>query len=136
MKGQTTPYFMFNGNAKEALDFYKSVFGGEISELQTYAQAGYQHSPEAADRLIHGRFNSGDLFFMVSDSSPGSTIIAGNNISLVINLESDDEIQKIYDALKENGKVHMELQDTFWGACYAKVVDQYGIAWDLNYQKS
>lgn len=135
MRGQATPYLMFDGNAKEALEFYKEVFGGEISELKTYAEAGYENSAEAKDRLIHGRFQKGELFFMVSDTSPGSLIV-GNNISLVLDFESEEEIQKTFASLSEKGNVHMELQDTFWGAKYAKVKDVYGIIWDLNYQKS
>jgi len=136
VKGQATPYFMFKGNAREALEYYKNIFKGEVSELKTFGEAGYQDSPEAKDLLIHGRFKKGDLFFMVSDAFPGSEIVIGNNISLVLDFESEEEIQGIYDALSEKGMVYMELQDTFWGAKYAKVTDPFGMTWDLNYQKS
>ncbi|WML31379.1 VOC family protein [Neobacillus sp. OS1-32] len=136
MKGQATPYLMFDGNAKEALDFYQQVFGGEQSDLKTFAEAGYQTPPEAKDRLIHGRLKKDDLFFMVSDCFPGSSVVIGSNISLVLDFESEEEIQAIYNALSEKGTVHMELQDTFWGAKYAKVKDPFGVIWDLNYQKA
>jgi PhnB protein len=135
MRGPITPYIMFQGNARQALEFYKEVFDGELSDLRTYAETGHDKSPEAADMLIHGRFKKGDLFFMVSDAFPGNPITVGSNISLTLDFESEEEIQKIYGALRENGQVYMELQDTFWGAKYAKVIDQFGIIWDLNYQK-
>ncbi|WP_328044254.1 VOC family protein [Neobacillus mesonae] len=136
LRGQATPYFMFDGNAKEALEFYQSVFGGEVFELKTFVEAGYQMPPGAKDRLIHGRFKKDDLFIMVSDCFPGSAVVVGSNISLALNFESEEEIQSIYNALSEKGAVYMELQDTFWGAKYAKVKDPYGVIWDLNYQKA
>ncbi|MBV7506584.1 VOC family protein [Bacillus sp. sid0103] len=129
MKGQATPYLMFDGKAKEALHFYREVFGGEISNLQTYGEADYPTPPEAHDRIIHAQFRSGDLFLMVSDAFPGSTVVEGE-------FESEEEIQKIYDSLRQSGNVFMELQDTFWGAKYGKVKDAYGVIWDLNYTKS
>ncbi|WHY89332.1 VOC family protein [Neobacillus cucumis] len=136
MKGQITPYLMFDGNAREALEFYREVFQGEILNVKTYGEAGYNNSPEAQNLLIHAQFKKDDLFIMASDAFPGNTINKGNNISLALDFESEEEIQRLYDALRENGNVYMELQDTFWGAKYAKVTDAFGIAWDLNYQKS
>lgn len=136
MKGQATPYLMFDGNAKEALEYYREVFGGEISNLQTYGEADYPAPPEAHDRVIHAQFRKDDLFLMVSDAFPGSSVVVGSNISLTLEFESDEEIQKVYDTLKQKGTVLMELQDTFWGAKYAKVQDTYGVIWDFNYTKS
>lgn len=136
MKGQATPYLMFDGNAKEALEYYREVFGGEISNLQTYGEADYPTPPEAHDRVIHAQFRKDDLFLLVSDAFPGSSVVVGSNISLTLEFESDEEIQKVYDALKQKGTVLMELQDTFWGAKYGKVQDTYGVIWDLNYRKS
>ena len=136
MKGQATPYLMFDGNAKEALEYYREVFGGEISNLQTYGEADYPTPPEAHDRVIHAQFRKDDLFLMASDAFPGSPVVVGSNISLTLEFESDEEIQEIYEALSQKGTVHMELQDTFWGAKYAKVQDTYGVIWDLNYTKA
>jgi PhnB protein len=136
MKGQATPYLMFDGNAREALEFYKEVFQGEVEGIQTYGEADYPTPPEAHDRIIHAQFRKGDLFLMASDSFPGKPNVVGNNISLALDFESEEEIQKIYDALRQKGTVFMDLQDTFWGAKYAKVKDPFGVIWDLNHQKS
>lgn len=127
---------MFDGKAKEALEYYREVFGGEISNLQTFGEADYPTPPEAHDRVIHAQFKKDDLFLMVSDAFPGSSVVVGSNISLTLDFESEKEIQAIYDALSQKGKVFMELQDTFWGAKYAKVQDAYGVIWDLNFTKS
>ena len=136
MKGQATPYLMFDGNARDAIEFYKEVFQGGEVVIQTYGEADYPTPPEADERIIHAQFKKDDFLLMISDAFPGNPIQGGNNISLALDFESEDEIQKIYDALSQKGTVHMELQDTFWGAKYAKVKDPFGIIWDLNHQKS
>lgn len=73
---------------------------------------------------------------MVSDTFPGNSVEIGNHISLTIELENEAEIQKIYERLIQKGTVIMELQDTFWGAKFAKVKDSFGMIWDLNYTQS
>lgn len=124
---------MFNGNAKQALAFYKETFNGEILEVQTFGEANFPTPPEAEDMIMHAKFKKGELFFMISDSFPGQSVDAGSNISLVLEFEEQKEIDTIYNRLSENGTVIMELQDTFWGARFAKVKDAFNITWDLNY---
>ncbi|MGM7700472.1 VOC family protein [Pseudalkalibacillus sp. Hm43] len=130
---QTIPYLVFNGQAKEALEYYKDIFGGEVTDLQTFGEADFPTPPEADEMVLHARFKKGDLFFMVSDTFPGQEVERGTNISLTLEMESEEQIQSLYEKLSEKGKVAMELQDMFWGAKYAKVVDAYGFTWDLNY---
>lgn len=132
---QATPYLMFDGNAREALEFYKEVFEGEILELQTFGEADFPTPKEAGARIIHAKFKKDDLFLMVSDSFPGNSVTVGDNISLTLEFTSEQEIQKTYDRLHSTGTILMELQDTFWGAKYAKVKDSFGVIWDLNYEK-
>jgi PhnB protein len=136
MKGQITPYLSFDGNAKQALEFYKEVLDAEIIGVQTFGEADYPTPPEANDRVMHAQLKRGDISIMFSDTFPGQTVMVGTNISLTLEPESDEEIQSLYTALSKNGKPLMELQDTFWGAKYARVQDQFGVIWELNYQKS
>ncbi|WP_338778575.1 VOC family protein [Metabacillus sp. FJAT-52054] len=136
MKHQATPYLTFNGNAKEALEYYKELFGGEVSDVQTYGQANFPTPAEADELILHSRFRKGPLFFMVSDATSDRSVTMGSNITHVLEMESEEEIQAIYSKLTEKGTVHMELQDTFWGARYAKVEDPFGVTWDLNFEKA
>ena len=131
-----TPYLYFDGNAKDALEFYKELFGGEIIGIQTFGEADYPTPPGAEDRVMHAQLKKGGISFMFSDFFPGETAEVGNNLSLTLEFESDEEIQRYYDALVKKGTAQMELQDTFWGAKYARVTDAFGITWDLNYQKA
>lgn len=133
---QATPYLTFDGNARDALAYYKEIFEGEVLGVQTFGEADFPTPPEADDRIMHAQFKKDDLFFMVSDTFPNGSFTLGNHISLVLEFESNEDIQKFYDRISSNGTVFMELQDTFWGAKYAKVKDAYGVIWDLNYTKS
>ncbi|WP_141432363.1 VOC family protein [Bacillus sp. 03113] len=135
MKYQATPYLTFEGKAKEALKYYEEVFEGEVQGIQTFGEADFPTPPEADDLVMHAQFKKGELFLMVSDSFLGSTVTIGSNVSLALEMESEVEIQKIYGALSKKGTVIMELQDTFWGAKFAKVKDAFGVIWDLNYTK-
>lgn len=135
MKHQASPYFTFNGNAREAMEFYKEVFEGEILDVQTFGEADFPTPPELENHIMHGRFQKEDLLIMFSDSFLDHTVTVGNNISLALELETPEEIDTLYTRLRENGETLMELQDTFWGATFAKVQDKYGVIWDLNYQK-
>lgn len=136
MKKQATPYLTFNGNAREALNYYKNVFGGEILSMQTFGEADYPTPPEAENRIIHAQFKKDAFFVMVSDTFPNQPVEVGNHISLVLEMESEESIQNVYDMLKKESEILMELQETFWGAKYAKVKDKFGVIWDLNYTKA
>jgi PhnB protein len=136
MKGQITPYLSFDGNAKQALEFYKEVLGAEIIGLQTFGEADYPTPPEADQRVMHAKLSKGDISLMFSDTFPGQSVVVGSNISLTLEPESEEEIHHLYDALSKGGKQLTELEDTFWGAKYARVQDSFGIIWELNYQKS
>ncbi|MEH7113921.1 VOC family protein [Neobacillus niacini] len=136
MKKQITPYLTFDGNAKQALEFYKELLGAEIIGLQTFGEADYPTPPEANDRVMHAQLKKEDISIMFSDNFPGKSVVVGSNISLTLEPESDEEIENLYNALSKNGKVLNELEDTFWGAKYARVQDSFGIIWELNYQKS
>jgi PhnB protein len=136
MKGQITPYLSFDGNAKEALEFYKEVLGAEIIGLQTFGEADYPTPPEADHRVMHAKLSKGDISLMFSDTFPGQSVVVGSNISLTLEPDSEEEIHHLYDALSKGGKQLTELENTFWGAKYARVQDSFGIIWELNYQKS
>ncbi|MEI5907883.1 VOC family protein [Bacillus spongiae] len=133
MNSQATPYLTFNGQAKEALQYYKDVFEGEISSIQTFGEADFPTPAEADDLVMHARFMKGEFILMFSDAFLNQPVTTGNNISLALELDSEEEIQKIYSRLSEKGTVLMELQDTFWGAKFAKIKDCFDVIWDLNY---
>ena len=109
------PYLFFDGNCKEALEFYKDCFGGEIANLQTFGEGPMDVPAEYKDKIMHAELTSGGVHFMVSDGMPGTSSTPGKHLSLSINF-SDPELQKtVWKKLIVGGDVQLELKDQFWG---------------------
>jgi PhnB protein len=135
MKG-ITPYLSFDGNCREAMQFYQKCFNGELQVMPFSQFEGQcEFPPEAKDRVMHASLTIGSVNLMASDSIPGMSFQQGNNVHLSINCESLEEIQRLFAALGENGKVVMPLQDAFWGAHFGMLTDQFGMHWMFNFEK-
>jgi len=134
---QIIPYFTFDGNASEALDFYSKALNGQVLFKQTFGEAPkeMQGAPEDENKIMHASFKAGDLSFMASDGMPGQPVNGGNNLSLSLNFKDDASIDITFNALAEGGKITMPLQDTFWGAKFGMLTDKYGFNWMFNYDK-
>lgn len=131
-----TPYLSFYGNGKEAAAFYETTFGLKNNGIMKYSDSdgGFPYPPEAADYIMHCCLSDENFNIMLADSpTPGES--GATNVALMIECESEEEVNRLYNALLEGGKAVMELQDTFWGAKYAKVSDKFGYTWDLNFEK-
>jgi PhnB protein len=139
---RVSTYLNFPGNAEEAFNFYKSVFGGEFNGpgIQRFenipAGDGMPPLSDADKKLVlHVELPIlGGHVLMATDASEsmGFKVDYGNNIH--INLEPDTraETKRLYDAMSADGKVTMELQDMFWGAYFGSCTDKYGINWMFN----
>lgn len=133
---QVNPYLTFNGTCEAAFNFYKSVFGGDFPYIGRFKDMPGD-VPEAAKELImHVSLPiSKETILMGSDSSEafGQTTTIGNNFSVSINAESEDEARKLFEGLSAGGKVTMPLDKTFWGAFFGMFTDKFGINWMVNY---
>ncbi len=127
------PYLNFGGNAEEALNFYGKALNGQIIYKQTFGESPMNSPESQKDKIMHASFNAGDLNFLVSDTMDGQPVTAGNNLSLSLNFEDINELNKTFAALAEGGKVTMDLQDTFWGARFGMLTDKYGFNWMFNH---
>ena len=130
-------YLNFNGNCREAVEFYAEVFKTEKPQIMTFGEAppnpNYELPEEAKDLVMHTRLNIDGSNVMFSDTFPGMPFVEGNNVTLAIVNKDIDQIKSLYEGLKEGGKVVMELQETFWSKLYGQVTDKFGIHWQLNY---
>ncbi|QWU18318.1 PhnB protein [Paenibacillus sophorae] len=129
-------YLNFNGNCREAVEFYAQVFGTEEPKLMTFGQAPpnpeYPLPEEAKSLIMHTRLIIFGSNVMFSDTFPGMPFTVGNNISLAIVTDDKDALQSAFDKLKEGGKVGMELQETFWSKAYGSLSDKFGVQWQFN----
>ena len=126
------PYLFFNGNCREAMDFYKGCFGGTL-ELMTYADAPEDAQRPGADKnkIMHGCLTKRDFSLMASDN-PMAAPAVGDNISLYVPCETVADTEKLFAALGKGGQVTMPLADTFWGAHFGMLTDRFGIHWMLS----
>jgi PhnB protein len=134
----TNPYFNFMGNAGEAMNFYKSVFGGEFTMYQRYKDmpGGEKMLPEEQEKFVHiSLMTPKGHVFMATDTldSMEQKLTFGNNYHILIHTEDEGETDKLFDALSAGGKVEMPVNKTFWGAYYGMCRDKFGVQWMVNF---
>jgi PhnB protein len=118
---------------KEAIEYYQSILGGDIQRTQL--ADGIEMFKGHEGKYIHAELHFDNGFMIYFNDVFGKEPTIGTNIEIGLELENDEEINRIHEAFAQEGRVKMELQNTFWGARYGKVTDKYGITWELNYQK-
>ncbi|MCM3757424.1 VOC family protein [Sporosarcina aquimarina] len=132
-------YVTFNGNCRQAVEFYADVFNTEKPEFMTFGNSPqnpeYPLPEEAKDLIMHTRLTIKNDVIMFSDTFPGSPVSVGNNISLAFVSDDTDELTSSFEKLKQKGDVSMELQETFFSKCYGKVKDQFGIEWQISHEE-
>ena len=131
MVSRLNPYISFAGNARDAMEFYKSVFGGDLA-LSTFGESGAQDTPEA-DKIMHGQLETDRGFtLMGADTPPGMEHDPGNNIAVSLSGDNGDELRGYWEKLAVGGAVTIPLEKQMWGDEFGMCVDQFGIAWMVN----
>ena len=138
---KTNIYLTFNGNAEEAFNFYKSVFGGEFPMIQRFKEGPEKDremgkmKDEEGEKLIHVSLPISKETSLMASDSPESMgkVKFGNNFSIYVEAQSKEEAEKIFMGLSAGGKIKMPRADTFWGACYGMLEDKFGIGWMVGY---
>ena len=130
---QLNPYLLFNGNCEAAFKFYERVLGGKIEGMLTHAGTpAEEHVPaEWRDKILHARMTVGDSVLMASDAPPGR-YDQPKGFSVSITLKNPADAERIFNALAENGTVHMPFQQTFWSPGFGMCVDRFDIPWMVN----
>ena len=133
-------YINFNGNCRDAVEFYAQVFRTEKPKIMTFGDMPpdpkFSIPVEAKNLILHALLNINGSNVMFSDVFPGSPFTQGDNISLVIGSKDIDEIKCLFNKIKEGGTVGMDLQETFWSKCYGSVTDRFGIGWQFSLDSS
>jgi PhnB protein len=130
---EVNPYLNFNGNCEEAFRFYEKHLGGKIESIHTFAGSPMENQlpPEARNKVMHIRMTVGKTVLMGSDA-PGGRYQAPQGFSVSLSLKDAAEADRVYAALSANGKILMEIQQTFWAKRFAMFTDQFGIPWMIN----
>ena len=130
-------YLTFEANCREAFEFYRSVFGGEFSELQRFGDGPPDMGvpDDAKARIMHVSLPIGESVLMGSDANPavGGGPVIGTNFSISYSPGSREEADQKFTALSQGGEVSMPMSEMFWGAYFGTCTDRFGIAWMINF---
>ena len=131
-------YLAFDGNCREAFEFYRSVFGGEFAFIQTFGDGPSDMGvPEdEMGKIMHISFPIGSSVLMGSDTSTqfGPPTIVGNNFSISYATESKEQTDELFAKISEGGAVTMPPADMFWGSYFGTCTDKFGVNWMFNWE--
>jgi PhnB protein len=131
MASRLNPYISFDGNARQALEFYRDVFGGNLT-LSTFGEFGSQDSPDA-DKIMHGQLETDRGFtLMGADTPTGMERRPGDNITISLSGDDAAELRGYWERLSGGGTVSMPLEKQMWGDEFGMCVDQFGVPWMVN----
>jgi PhnB protein len=135
MASRLNPYISFADNARQALEFYKDVFGGTLA-LNTFGEYGAPDSPDA-DKIMHGMLETGSGYtLMAADTPAGMQHNPGDNIAVSLSGDDVDELHGYWDKLSASGTVSIALEKQMWGDEFGMCVDKFGIGWMVNIGQS
>ncbi len=132
MASRLNPYISFRDNAREALEFYQQVFGGELS-VMTFGDMGTPADAPESSKVMHGMLETTSGFtLMAADTPPGMQVTSGDNISVSLSGDDDAELRGYWDKLSSSGNVGMALEKQMWGDVFGMCTDRFGITWLVN----
>ena len=125
------PYLSFKDNARQAMEFYKSVFGGDLN-LNTFADFGAPVEDNEKDLVMHAQLEADSIVLMGADTPSHMEFTEGRNGS--ISLSGDDEatLRRYWDGLSADGQVSVPLDKAPWGDTFGMCTDKFGVSWLVN----
>lgn len=132
MQTQLNPYLNFGGNCQEAMEFYKSVFGGKL-EMTNFLDGGMSRSADDQKLIMHAMLEADNgITFMASDGRGTEKPETEPAIQLTLNGDNSDELTAYYEKLSEGGTVREPLAQAPWGDTFGMLTDKFGINWMVN----
>jgi PhnB protein len=134
---QIIAYLNFNGNCREAMSFYQECIGGNL-ELQIIKDSPIAGQCPAAiqNQVMHSTLQKENIILMGSDMIGPEGLNSGNNVGLMLNCSSDEEINNFFEKLSAGGNIIDPVSVKFWGAKFGALVDKFGIRWMLHYDNN
>jgi PhnB protein len=131
MTSRLNPYISFNGDARDAMEFYKSVLGGKL-DLNTFGSLGGAEGDDA-DKIMHAQLET-DLGFtlMGADTPSHMEFTPGNTMTVSLSGDDGDQLRGYWEGLSEGGNVTVPLEKQMWGDEFGMLVDRFGVAWMVN----
>ena len=136
-----TPFIMLNGHAGEAIRFYEQAFGAQVVFRQTFGEmpeddSSVPMSEEVKNRIAHSVLVVGGSELYVSDSAPDQPLERGDQVNICLTVQSVSDAERIYDALRSEGKLLLPLQPLYFSPAFGMVTDRFGVTFQIFTEKS
>ena len=127
-------HLSFNGNTREALEFYAEILGGKITTMLRYRDtpAAEYVSPQALDAIMHGCVEFDQFALMGADATPDHPYQGIAGASVVLETPTIEEAERVFAALAQKGQIIMPIQETFWAQRFGMTIDRFGVPWIIN----
>jgi PhnB protein len=132
METKLNPYLSFKDNAREAMEFYKTVFGGKLA-MSTFKEYNASQDPSEANKIMHAMLEADNgITFMASDTPDRMEYSAGTNYSMSLSGDNETELRAYFEKLSVGGNVTMPLEKAPWGDTFGAFTDKFGVSWLVN----
>lgn len=132
MTVRLNPYLSFRDNAREAMTFYESVFGGELS-ISTFADLQASADPSEQDKVMHSQLETPEgLVLMAADTPDAMEYRPQAGVSVSLSGDDEARLRGYWERLSEGGNVAMPFEKAPWGATFGMCVDRFGTSWMVN----
>ena len=132
MQTKLNPYLSFKDNAREAMEFYKTVFGGKLT-TSTFKEYHASQDPSEDEKIMHSMLEADNgIIFMASDTPDRMEYSAGTNYSMSLSGDNEMELRAYFEKLSSSGTVTMPLEKAPWGDTFGAFTDKFGVSWLVN----
>ncbi len=132
MQTKLNPYLSFKDNAREAIEFYQTVFGGKLT-VSTFKEFHASQDPSEDNLVMHAVLEADNgITFMASDTPSRMEYKAGTNYSMSLSGDNEAELQAYFEKLSVGGNVTMPLEKAIWGDTFGMLTDKFGVPWLVN----
>lgn len=128
------PHISFRDEAKAAMEFYQSVFGGELT-MSTFADFQASDDPADQHKIMHAQLvTSAGLTLMASDTPSSMALTTGDNVSIALSGDASDELRRYFQELSAGGTPLMPLEEAPWGDTFGMCIDRFAVQWMVNFR--
>lgn len=131
MTVQLNPYVSFKDNARQAMEFYRSVFGGELT-MNTFKEFHASDDPKEDNKIMHSMLKADGLVFMAADTPNRMQYAPGSRISLSLSGDDQATLTGYFNKLAAGGRITMPLEKAAWGDTFGMCTDKFGVQWMVN----
>ena len=132
MQTKLNPYLSFKDNAREAMKFYKTVFGGNLT-MSTFKEFNASQDPSEANKIMHSTLEADNgITFMASDTPDRMEYSVGTNYTMSLSGDNEIELRTYFEKLSAGGNITMPLEQAPWGDTFGSLTDKFGVPWLVN----